>query len=529
MKYSNDSSVNQIKSTGFKAHAGNLNISDSDDNDYQDNSGSLNEILGMLNSVDILDTLAGHYPDISHGDHKAVGDIYKAKQAIKGAINKAGSNAGYVWWEVFKAVYGGIWTNQCSMRSKVQMNEWSGELLLEGKPTTPEALLDTLENALGMMMKLTREQFDRKFSVWMEGKTFNPVRRELEAIKWQLTKTWVFPVDAKKGHLETKDLELMPEWNQLANIIFGTDDPLSQKMLEKWLIASVARAMSPGCQADNSLVLKGEQGIGKSSFFRVLGGEHFLDLDNSTDGTETKRQLDKSWIVEMGEMEGITRKKEVEELKAFLTKTKDTFRGLWERRPTDHNRHCVFGGTCNSDEVLRDNTGNRRFWIIPCGDRDINIDFLKVNRDAILASAYHQWELGVIWWADKEMTEASEDRNKDYQETNEFAHMTGYLITALERDAQTEDKKAALRDPGHVFYDGIAVNASDLMAEGLLIPTERHKSNRNDRKVAQALQELGYNKSRLRVNGRQVWYWVKPGVTNPHMVTIQDIGTARKG
>lgn len=501
-------------------------------NDTKSSSEDLETILGLLSHTDIFNT---NVRGSSSFDNKAYRDQTQAISKIKYEINQAGSGAGYVWFEAFKAVY----------RGRVRLNAWTGELYLDDKIVTPEYLIDKLEQSLKMLMKLTREQFERKFQVWIEGCTFNPVRKELETIIRDKTHKWIFPSTDPStlnisgrfsdknyqpifnnaetieklcscGGYQVKELELMPDWNNLANILFGTEDSLSQIMLEKWLVSSVARVMQPGCQADYSLVLKGKQGAGKSTFFRLIGGDYFLDLDNSTDGTEVKRQLDRSWIVEMGEMEGITRKKEVEELKAFLTKTSDTFRGLYERKPSVHPRHVVFGGTCNSDEILRDPTGSRRFWIIDLGDRKVNRDYLVENRDSILATAYLKWQQGFTWYPDDKMSEHSEDRNKNYQEANEWTQKVSHSLAKLQGYIDSKNTSGVVKD-GYLAYDGLSINLSSFMELQLYIPVKDHRSC--NKKIAQALTELGYAKKRLNLaDGSRPWVYVKHGVHNPFIV-----------
>ncbi|WP_159402463.1 virulence-associated E family protein [Nostoc sp. ATCC 53789] len=498
----------------------------------QSSSVGFENLLLSLQKIDIFSRMVSGSSSFDNKDHR---DQTQIIHNIREEINQAGSGAGYVWFEVFKAVY----------RGRVRLNAWTGELVLDGKIVTPEALIDKLEQALKMLMKLTREQFERKFQVWIEGCTFNPVRKELESIVRDETHKWIFPgTDPSTlnesaqftnrkyepifnnaetveklcscGGYQVKELEPMADWNNLANILFGTEDALSQIMLEKWLISAVVRAMQPGEQADYSLVLKGKQGAGKSTFFRLMGGEYFLDLDNSTDGTEVKRQLDRAWIVEMGEMEGITRKKEVEELKAFLTKTSDTFRGLYERKPSVHPRHVVFGGTCNSDEILRDPTGSRRFWIIDLGDRKVNRDYLVENRDSILATAYLKWQQGFTWYPDDQMSEQSEDRNKNYQEVNEWTQKVNHSLAKLQGYIDSKNTSGKSR-VGYQPYDGLSINLSAFMEHSLNLHVTLHRSC--NKKITQALGELGYTKKRLTLaDGSRPWVYIKQSVQNPFIV-----------
>ncbi|MEH1806976.1 virulence-associated E family protein [Nostoc sp.] len=507
-------------------------MSYTDDNTLSSTQSSDLDLEGLLSQLRGVDIFATNVSGSAHFDNKEYRDQTKVIYEAKLAINKAGSNAGYVWFEIFKAVYAG----------RVKSNSWTGELLLDDKLATEEVLIDKLEQSLKMLMKLTREQFDRKFKVWIEGCSFNPVRVELESIVKTQTNKWIFPgtdpstldktaqyTDRRNrpvfnntesleklcstgGYLVT-ELKPMPEWDQLASILFGTNDALSQKFIEKWLVSAVVRAMQPGCQVDYTLVLKGKQGAGKSTFFRILGGEYFVDLESSTASLEVQRLMDRSWVVEMGEIEGITRKKEVEEIKAFLTKTNDTFRGLYEKKASVHKRHVVFGGTCNSDEILKDNTGSRRFWIIDLGNNNVNRDFLVENRDAILATAYLKWQQGFTWYPDADMSEQSEDRNKGYQEANEWDEKVKHSLAQLQSYVDHKNDSGKSRD-GHVFIDGLALNLSAFMETSLSLPVTTHRSC--NKKVAQSLSELGYAKKRPNAaDGSRPWLYIKEGVKNP--------------
>jgi putative DNA primase/helicase len=65
--------------------------------------------------------------------------------------------------------------------------------------------------------------------------------------------------------------------------------------------------------------------------------------------------------VELAELSAL-RKSDVEAVKNFISKREDTYRGAYARRVKTHKRQCVFFGSTNDDEFLKDATGNRRFF-----------------------------------------------------------------------------------------------------------------------------------------------------------------------
>ena len=80
------------------------------------------------------------------------------------------------------------------------------------------------------------------------------------------------------------------------------------------------------------LTLVGGQGIGKSSIFRVLGGEFFSDALSLNDvrSKDAAEKLHGKWIVEAPELSGRS-KVDVEDFKAFLTKQVDEYRPAYGR------------------------------------------------------------------------------------------------------------------------------------------------------------------------------------------------------
>lgn len=158
---------------------------------------------------------------------------------------------------------------------------------------------------------------------------------------------------------------------------FGAEDNIFvYEAFKKMMVASVARIMDPGCKFDYMLVLVGDQGMMKSSFLSILGRGWFSDSFSTVQGKEALEQLQGAWIIEIAELSAF-RKSEVEAIKHFVSKQKDDYRPAYARSPETFKRQCVFFGTTNNLEFLKDPTGNRRFWPVLCGQRAIRKDVFK--------------------------------------------------------------------------------------------------------------------------------------------------------
>lgn len=171
------------------------------------------------------------------------------------------------------------------------------------------------------------------------------------------------------------------------------------KVGSMWLVSAVARVMKPGCKADHVLILEGPQGLGKSSALGILGGEWTLDTPIVLGDKDSYLQMQGRWIVEMPELDSLN-KSDATQAKAFLSRGVDRFRPPYGRNTIAAMRQCVFAGTTNQSEYLKDPTGARRYWPVLCTwfERDL----LEEWRDQLWAEALHLYHAGFAWWPHKD-------------------------------------------------------------------------------------------------------------------------------
>lgn len=212
--------------------------------------------------------------------------------------------------------------------------------------------------------------------VLMKRHRYHPVKEYLKGLEW----------DGKK-RIETL----------LIDYLGAEDTDYVRAITRKALTAAIARIYEPGCKFDYMLTLSGPQGIGKSLMLNKLGKEWFSDSLSTVTGKEAYEQLQGSWIIEMGELTA-TRKADIEATKHFLSKQEDIFRVAYGRQVSIFPRQCIFIGTTNEREFLRDRTGNRRFWTVDVGVNEnkytVQEDLTSYVVDQMWAEAKANYEKG---------------------------------------------------------------------------------------------------------------------------------------
>ncbi len=240
---------------------------------------------------------------------------------------------------------------------------------------------------------------------------FHPIRNYLDGLEWDGEKR------AERLLIESLGAE---------------DTELNRVVSRKTLVAAVARIYNPGCKMDYMLTLAGRQGLGKSSLFGRLGGDWFSDSLTTVTGKEAYEQLQGAWLVEMGELSA-TRKADLESTKHFLTKRIDRFRVAYGRHVSDFPRQCIFIGTTNDEEFLKDPTGNRRFWVVPVGKQSIKKhwgDITDYEVDQIWAEAVHYFEAGEQLYLEEALEEEMSQVRMGHFEQS---HILGMIQEHLDR------------------------------------------------------------------------------------------------
>lgn len=255
----------------------------------------------------------------------------------------------------------------------------------------------------------------------------------LDAFKEVANKNKFHPI---KEYIESVEWDGVPRAERLFVRYLGAEDThYVRQVTRKMLLAAITRLYEPGAKFDEMLVLIGAQGAHKSSLLARLGGRWFSDSLRNFDNKEAGEHLQNGWIFELSELSAM-KKSELEEVKAFLSKTEDRYRVAYERTVSDFPRKCVFFGTTNTREFLKDRTGNRRFWPVQVDREKAELSHWEHLTEGgikqIWAEVLHYFRQGEILQLDREAAEEAIRQQREHVDVN--SELEGLIGEWLEED-----------------------------------------------------------------------------------------------
>lgn len=275
------------------------------------------------------------------------------------------------------------------------------------------------------------KKLDDAISIVMQERKYHPVRQYLESLVWD----------------GTPRLDML-----FIKCLGASDSSYTRAVTRKSLCAAVARVYEPGCKFDYMVVFSGAQGIGKSTLLHRISKGWFNDGITGIGTKEAYDGLAGAWIVEMAELVAF-KKSEVEQIKSFLSKREDVYRKAYARNTSKNYRQCVFFGTTNDREFLRDQTGNRRFWPVDTNKLETNCfsgDLTEDEIDQIWAEAKVRYEDGEPLYLDAKTEEEALRIREEHEEYNsKIGVMAEFLEMPIPSNWSSMDwfsKKAYMED-----------------------------------------------------------------------------------
>ena len=347
---------------------------------------------------------------------------------------------------------------------RIRLNTLSKRIEIDGKPVSLDRVRLQLAIRHGVLVRSSREDVQDILTEIAVENQYSPIQEYLNSL----------PVASDTSILDT-----------LVQRYFGIEGELYTKFIRKTLIGAVKRAFEPGCKMDTVLILQGPQGFRKSTFFKILAGKQYFDDSLGTVSDKDERlKLHRAWLIEWAELESIFKRRDVSATKGFLSSGTDAIRPPYCRDTEDFDRPSIIVATTNKQEFLADETGNRRFWVIPVKQK-IDTKLLRQERDKIWAAAMLAYRSG-------------EEPYLDFGNDEEKAEL-------LTEDFQTSDpwEDVILNYIEHRDY----VRLSDLLNH-LQVDLSRQERSHQMRCSA-ILKKMGWEREFRIIGSKRVRVWAK--------------------
>jgi hypothetical protein len=358
--------------------------------------------------------------------------------------------------------------------AEVRWNNWLNRLEITGFEWSKwTAVNDDVINCLverafrtGTRFKVADKFLKSILSAIARRNGFDPVVERINGLKWD-------------------GLPRLSSW--LANTCGVAFDAYHQAVGRNVIGGMVKRARSPGAKHDEVMILIGKQGTAKSTLCRTLALQDDWFTDSVAFGGSPQNivpQLFGKMVVELAELDGMA-KKEVQHIKAFITRQSDNVTLKYKAFASDFERRCIFIGTSNEDSPLVDITGNRRFLPVRVPG-EINIAWLRANIEQLVAEAAHLADAGDDFAIPREVWAIAAEHQEAARAISDVE------ARLIEWFSPTQFTKAAF------------VSASDLMDLSDLAGWKNVHALRRA-----VMMRLGFEEARPHVNGIRTRGWLR--------------------
>ena len=315
-----------------------------------------------------------------------------------------------------------ILKNDPNLKGKIAFNEFTQRPMIIGKTPwakKPKIWGDeddaNLRNYIEKVYGIKGEKpIKDAWTIVLYENMFHPIRDYIKSIEWDRNK-----------RVETLFIDYLG----------AEDSDYIREVTKCTLIGAVERVFEPGAKFDTAIVLIGAQGKGKTEIVKRLGGEWFNNSLTTFKGKEAYEQLQGSWIIELGELEAM-RNIDLNTVKHFMTKTEDNFRGAYARHVKCNKRQCIFIGTSNTYDFLKDPTGDRRFYPIDLDKTEITKsifkDLTKEEIGQIWAEAYYLYKKGEkSYISDEAILHIAKKEQQGHREDSPFQGLIENYLSIL--------------------------------------------------------------------------------------------------
>ena len=285
---------------------------------------------------------------------------------------------------------------------------------------------------------------------------------------------------------------LTPRVDLFLTTYFGVEDSPYARAVSRYMWTAMAgRVLDPGCQADMAPVFISEQGTGKTTAIKALAPSMDFYVEVGFDEKEDNlaRKMRGRLVGEIAELTGF-RRKEIEAIKAFMTRTHENWVPKFKEFGATFPRRLLFFGTTNNERFLVDQTGNRRWLPVRVGVTDIAA--LKRDVEALWAEARDLYRAVGIQWA--EAQRLAREIHAEHEEEDPWVERIQNWLK--ERDAE-----------GNVVGACSNLTTGRVLTEGLRIDISR-ASKSDQMRAASILKKMGWLHKKIRVNGEPMWVFV---------------------